>query len=203
MKVYDLEGKNEKELLNNFLMEHQLEEKDVMYVCNTENAGIFKGKKSMIHLIKKEDVIDYIKEIFQEIEEILNMKISVDVFCEEDTFKVNIDSEHNSILIGKDGKTLKALQAILKQAIKSKCDFNIKLNLDVSNYKEKKLYHLEKLTRKLANDVIKTKVDVKMDCMNSYERRYVHNIIAEYTMLTTKSEGIEPNRYVVIKYNED
>ena len=131
----------------------------------------------------------------------MNIDIDTRVTNEDGAFKININN--NSILIGKDGRILKSLQIILKQSIVKTCDFNIKVNLDVGDYKEKKLKHLEYFTRKFANEVVKTKVDVKMDSMNSYERRYVHNIIGEYTMLTTKSEGEEPNRYVVIKYKED
>ena len=49
---------------------------------------------------------------------------------------------------------------------------------------------------------MKTKVDVKLDEMNSYERRIVHNIVSEYDNLSSESEGVAPHRYVVIKYIE-
>ena len=203
MKIYEVEGKVKEEILNEFLTENNIEEKDILFVATEENGGLFKGKKVKLNIVKKEDIANYIKEFFDNIAALMNLEIKTNVEIEEDIFKVSIDSTDNCILIGKDGRILKALQIILKQAIVKTCDFNIKVNLDIGNYKEKKLKHLEVLTRRLANEVIKTKVDVKMDSMNSYERRYVHNIIGEYTMLTTKSEGEEPNRYVVIKYKED
>ena len=202
MKIYEVEGKVKEEILNDFLQEHEVEEKDILYLVTEESSGLFKGKKVKLKIVIKEDITNYIHDFFKNIGEFMNMDIDVKVENEDDAFKVSIKSEDNSILIGKDGRTLKALQIILKQSIVKTCDFNIKVNLDVGNYKEKKLKHLEILTRKLANEVIKTKVDVKMDSMNSFERRYVHNIIGEYTMLTTQSEGEEPNRYVVIKYKQ-
>ena len=79
----------------------------------------------------------------------------------------------------------------------------IKINIDVSNYKIKKLNNLEKEVRKIAKEIIKTKLDVSLDPMNSYERRYIHNIINEYENLKTESIGEGKERHVVIKYIEN
>ena len=74
--------------------------------------------------------------------------------------------------------------------------------LDVENYKEKQELNLERLAKKLAREVVKTKVDVKLDNMNSYERRIIHNTLGNNKKVSTISEGEEPNRHVVIKYVE-
>ena len=50
---------------------------------------------------------------------------------------------------------------------------------------------------------LKTKIEAKLDPMNSYERRIVHNILTDHKFVYTESEGEEPNRYVVIKSKED
>jgi spoIIIJ-associated protein len=54
--------------------------------------------------------------------------------------------------------------------------------------------------RKIAKEVLETKIDAKLDPMNSFERRLVHTIVSEFDGLYTESEGEPPNRYVVIKY---
>ena len=59
---------------------------------------------------------------------------------------------------------------------------------------------LKKEIRGIVKDVQKTKIDAKLDPMNSYDRRIVHMIVQEYEGVITQSEGDEPNRYVVIKY---
>ena len=59
--------------------------------------------------------------------------------------------------------------------------------------------NIEFLAKKLAREVQKTKMDVKMDSMNSYERRLVHEILKDFKGIKTESEGEEPNRSVVIK----
>ena len=108
-------------------------------------------------------------------------------------------SDNNSILIGKDGKTLSALLTIVKQMLNTNYNINPKIILDVENYKENQEKRIERLAKKLAREVVKTKMEIKMDNMNSYERRIVHNILSNDKKVCTISEGEEPNRHVVIK----
>ena len=115
---------------------------------------------------------------------------------------VMLVSDNNPILIGKDGKNLSSIQTIIRQVVNNQTKQNIKINVDASNYKERKIKNLEREIKKIARDVLTSKVDVKLDPMNSYERRIIHSLISEYENLETISEGAEPNRYVVIKYIE-
>ena len=71
--------------------------------------------------------------------------------------------------------------------------------LDVENYKDKQQARLERLAKSLAREVVKTKIEVKMDNMNAYERRIVHSILSNNSKVQTISEGEEPNRHVIIK----
>ena len=63
--------------------------------------------------------------------------------------------------------------------------------------------HLEFEIKKICKEVLKTKVEVKLDPMNSYERRIVHNVVSKFDKLYSESEGEAPNRYTVIKCKED
>ena len=74
--------------------------------------------------------------------------------------------------------------------------------VDVEDYKEKVNKHLEFDVKKIAREVLRTGVEAKLDPMNSYERRIVHNAINEIKGVSTISEGEEPNRCVVIKKDE-
>ena len=111
-------------------------------------------------------------------------------------------SDNSSILIGKNGRTMSSLQELLKQSIKSKINAKINIILDANDYKEKQSKNIERLAVKLAKDVVKTGIEVKMDRMNSYERRLVHNRLTNFKGVTTESTGEEPNRCVVIKPTE-
>ena len=78
-----------------------------------------------------------------------------------------------------------------------------KFNLDVGEYKLKKQKNLERMAYRIAKEVRKTKVDAKLDPMNSYERRIIHNALNDDRYVYTESFGEEPNRYVVIKPRND
>ena len=82
-------------------------------------------------------------------------------------------------------------------------NFDIKVNLDIDGYKERRQKNIEREVHKIAKEVLSSGVDAKLDPMNSYERRLVHNIVSEYDNLITQSEGEAPNRYVVIKLKKD
>ena len=112
-------------------------------------------------------------------------------------------SDNNALLIGKEGRTLSALTTFIRQAIFNEISIYPSIYLDVENYKEKQEKRIGILAKNLARDVIHTGVEVKMDNMNAYERRIVHNILSTNDKVTTISEGEEPNRHVVIKLKED
>ena len=111
-------------------------------------------------------------------------------------------SESNNILIGKNGRTIDALSLIVKQMIQNEIGKPFKFNLDVAEYKLKQQKRLESLAKRVAREVSKTKIDAKLDPMNSYQRRIVHNVVNKYEDLKTESIGEEPNRYVVISYKK-
>ena len=106
--------------------------------------------------------------------------------------------------------TLTSLQILVRQSIRSKINLNVKLNLDISNYKIKKLKNIERLVRGIAKEVEETKIDVSLDSMNSYERRFVHNLVnTEYKNLTTESTGegedsqVSFEKHKIFLYKED
>ena len=69
--------------------------------------------------------------------------------------------------------------------------------------KEKHEKSLEILAKKIAKEVATTKIEAKLDSMNSYERRIIHNTLTNNKKVYTESEGEEPNRYVIIKPKEE
>ena len=98
---------------------------------------------------------------------------------------------------------MQSLQTILRFILKNHVASDLSVMLDVENYKEKRNRNIEYLAKKVARDVAKTKVETKLDNMNSYERRIVHNILSDNKYVYTVSEGEEPNRHVIIKPRED
>lgn len=111
----------------------------------------------------------------------------------------NIDSNENPLLIGIKGKTLDALQVLVRSLISTYTKDKIVTTLDIGAYKSNRSHQLEILATKTAKEVAKTKVEVKLKPMNSYERRIIHEKLSEWRDVYTESEGTGEERAIVIK----
>jgi len=172
----------------------------IIKVLEEKNTLLKKYVK--IEVINYNDIIDYTKEVITELTKLMGLTVNLEVRRREENLTFKIFSDHNAVLIGKNGYTIAALQTIVRQIIFNEVNQNISIILDVENYKEKKIKSIEYLAKKTAREVAKTKVEAKLDSMNSYERRAVHNILSEDKYVYTESVGEEPNRCVVIKPKE-
>ncbi len=168
----------------------------------SEKNGLLK-KSVTIEVITIQDVITYLKNTILEILKQMNIEANLETKVRENRIEIKIFSNNNAILIGKNGKNMQALQTIIKQILKKEIKSDLHIILDIENYKEKRAKNLEILARKTAREVARTKVETKLDSMNSYERRIVHNALNDNKYVYTESAGEEPNRYVVIKPREN
>ena len=162
-----------------------------------EEAGKYK-----MEVVKKEAIKEYIKSYLEKVTTEMGLETKFEINEDEEVFSVKMFSNNNPILIGKDGRTLTSLQALIRQSLSNQIKFNVKVNLDASNYKVKKEKFFERDIKNIINDVMKSKDEIKLDSMNSYKRRIVHSIASEYYNIETESFGEEPERYVVIRYVE-
>ena len=202
MKVEIFEGKNKEALIEKALKEMGVTEKDILYNFEESKSWLFKGTTYKLKVIKNEEVASYLRDYLQELTKNMGIDVSFETKIRGEQISIKMYSDNNSILIGKNGKTLSALQTILRQKVYNQIEKYPYIILDVENYKEKQQQHLERLAKRLAKEVQKTKIDTTMENMNSYERRIVHNALANFKNISTVSEGEEPNRHVIIKYNE-
>ncbi len=111
----------------------------------------------------------------------------------------NIDSNENPLLIGIKGRTLEALQVLVRTLISTYTKDKIITTLDIGEYRSNRARQLEILATKTAKEVVKTKLPVKLQPMNSYERRIIHEKLSEWRDVYTESEGEGEERAIVIK----
>jgi len=133
----------------------------------------------------------------------MGVECNLEVSTKENTTTIKIYSSNNPVIIGKNGQNLEALTIIVRQFIKNISNNGPRIVLDVEDYKDRQNKRLERLAKNLACDVVRTKVDIEMDSMNSYDRRIVHNVLTNFRGVTTESVGEEPNRKVVIRYSKE
>lgn len=196
IEVYEFKGTNEEECRVKCL--------DSLDVYNNEiiTKEISNDSEYIMEVIKKEDVKNYINDYLNELSSKMNIKMNCHIYEEDNVFFVRISSDNNPILIGKEGRTLNSIQYLLRKSISNSIGFNLNVNIDVSNYKQKIEKRFEEDIKKIINEVMKSKIETKLDPMNSYRRRIVHAIASNYYNIETYSVGEEPNRYTVIKYVE-
>lgn len=203
MEKYKFQAKSEKGLLEKALEELKVEESDVITKIYEEKGGLFSGKKYTLEVVKLSDIADLGKDILNELLISLNIKANVETKVRDGQIKYEIFSQNNSVLIGKKGHILDSIQVYVRQAIYNAVDLFVNVSVDVEKYKEKQNYFLEKKVKKIAREVTLSKVDVKLDPMNAYDRKVVHSALQGFKYIKTESEGEEPNRCVVIKYIEN
>lgn len=201
MKKYTYQAKTFEEA-KNMALAALMEQENNLYIKEIENSTKLFNKKSVIEVIKKDDVVEHIKELIKGITSDMGLTINMEVKKREDSLNITIYADNNAILIGKNAKTLSALNTIIKQSVYKEIGENYKFVLDVGEYKQKREWNLERMAKQIAREVSKTQVEVKLDPMNSYERRIIHNTLTNNKKVYTESSGEEPNRYVVIKPKE-
>ena len=191
-------GKTYEEAVNKAKID--LQELEENLIINTkEEKKTLLSKKVEIEVIEKTEVKDYLKKLIKSLLKDMGFDVEIEITVSNDTPTYRLYSTNDALLIGKDGKNLKALTTVVNAILTKEINTNYRFLIDVSDYKEKNDRRIERLAKKLAREVKMTKVEVKMDSMNSYQRRLVHNILNNNKYVYTESVGEEPNRCVVIK----
>lgn len=118
----------------------------------------------------------------------------------DDGIRLNIDADTNGLLIGRRGETLDAVQYLVSLYANKdkKGDDYTRITLDTEGYRARREETLCRLARKNASQVRSTGRSIAMEPMNPYERRVLHSALADFSGVSTHSEGEEPNRRVVI-----
>ena len=203
LEIVKSESKSKDEAINSCLEKLNVNLGEVFYYVDESESGLFKSKKYTAYVTTKYEIKEFVKKYLNELAKKMGTTFNIEVNEKDGVISAVIVTDNNGVLIGKDGSTLNSIQTILRQSIRKFGDFGIKINLDIAGYKSKREKNIMYEAKKIAREVSKTKVDAKLDPMNSYERRIVHTAIADFKNIETESEGSEPNRYVVIKYKDN
>jgi spoIIIJ-associated protein len=203
MKFEVFEAKTLEDAKAKALEELNVSEEEIISTYEEKKGKLFKGSTVLFKAVKISTVAEFIKDNLKELLENMNIEAQFETNVRNSQINIKMYSDKNNILIGKNGQTLMAIQTILRQQVYNKINVYPHILLDVENYKEKKLSNLERNAKRIAKEVMKTKIDVELDNMNSYERRIIHNALADFKNISTTSEGEEPNRHIVIRYKKE
>lgn len=129
------------------------------------------------------------------------MGLSLDITAKEggEALYIDIQGKDSGTIIGKRGQTLDAIQYLTSLVVNKDQENYTRVVVDAENYRAKREKTLEMLAIRLANKVAKTKKSVKLEPMNPYERKVIHATLQNHPQVTTKSEGQDPYRRVIIE----
>ena len=191
----EIEPETSQEVVQNTDDELEFEDEEV----STDEVHMEEAIKTLDE--ENEEILSAAREFLGKILETLELDNIVEMELENNTLNVNVNGDENrlGILIGKRGVTLDSIQYILNLIVNKKSSRYIRVNLDSSGYRDKRKKTLENLAGKMANKVLKTGRSIKLEPMNSYERKIIHTALQDFEGVLTHSEGKDPFRKVVIQ----
>ena len=201
-------------MLREIKFEAKTDEEALEYACNElkvdkdvitlevleETKGFLGiGRKALYKASYEFDIVSDAKAYINNILSGMGIEYQLEVRSNDDEINFAIESSDNPLLIGKDGKCLDALLTLLKVYISKLTDDKMMVGLDIGGYRANRKRQLEVLATKTAKEVAKTKIEVKLKPMNAYERKIIHEKLADWRDVYTESEGEGADRALVIK----
>ena len=145
--------------------------------------------------VEEHDALTFLKDITEK----MGLDLSFKARVGEDLVYVEMNGKDSRTVIGKRGQTLDAIQYLASLVVNKDREKYTKVVVDAENYRAKRERTLEQLANRLGAKVVKTRKHVRLEPMNPYERKVIHATLQKNPNITTRSEGEEPYRRVVIE----
>ncbi|MGJ3508436.1 protein jag [Enemella sp. A6] len=142
---------------------------------------------------ESEIAADYVEELL----DIADMDGDIDTYIQAGRAHVSIVTDGDDTLVGANGEVLEALEELCRLAVMTATGRRSRMLLDVAGYREQRKRDLRALAQDAADEARDSGEPVRLTAMNPFERKVVHDAVAE-AGLTSESEGEEPNRRVVV-----
>ena len=162
---------------------------------NYGEANIFGERPADLTEVSEHPAKTFLGDIFKEMNLDVNVKVSTNAEC----VYVDVDGADSGTVIGKRGQTLDAIQYLTSLVVNKGESGYIRVVIDAEGYRQKREIALEKLALRLADKAKRSGRNVRLEPMNPYERKVIHTALQKVSGGTTRSEGEEPFRRVVIE----
>lgn len=200
----EFEGRTEKEAIETAIDALGLERDEFdVEILETEKSGLFNLQKKVrirVHLNQaiaaagNEDpeddlehaVVDFVRQMTEKMGFPAEVRIK---YREPGKIGLRLDSPHSSILIGKKGKNLDAIQLLANVITGRLDDGETRVIVDAENYRQRREENLIRLAQQVGDQVMRTHKSKLLEPMNPFERRLIHTTLNDVAGITTKSEG--------------
>ncbi|MBW7856760.1 MAG: KH domain-containing protein [Leptonema sp. (in: Bacteria)] len=192
--VFETDGKSKSEAIKKAVDILGINEDDATFV--TEGASLLGlvSRKPVTVKVKNDQKKMSDQVLIRAVVLAIISKIGVEAEIEaikegDDNFVVHVIADESGFLIGRQGRTLDAIQFLVNLLLNRELKRKKRILVDVAKYRERRSDYLRKLARNIANRVAKSGKSFLLEAMNPYERRIVHLEIEADDRVTTESEG--------------
>ena len=178
---------------------------ELTYFVKEDRKGLMGEEENLVSIDAyclddvKEFLFDYLGNFF------MGIDCDLEAAIEEKNggFIVNLNAENNAVLIGRMGKTLAALNTVVRGAVNAEFKKRIDVLVDVNHYKDDRYRKIISMAKRTARQVQRSHVDAELDPMPNDERKVIHKALSEWHNIRTESYGEGLGRHVCIKYVPD
>lgn len=198
MKTY--EGKTLDDVIQHACKDLGITPDELTYEIIEEKKGLF-SKKVVIECYCESMVQEYLESFVRKTLTNMGFQVETVSYIQDGRIYCNINTDNNSILIGKGGVILRAFNLIARQAVQNEFKKRFEISLDINGYKENRYRKVSAMAKRLGKQVLRTKIAVKLDPLPADERKVVHQTIADFNKhLKTESQGEGKDRFTTISY---
>ncbi len=199
MKVYS--GKTLDDALENACSDLQTDKDNIFYEIIKETKGLF-SKKVEISCFTEEMVREYVEKYFNDIVTEMGFEVETVSYIQDGRIYCNMNTNHNSILIGRGGSILRAFTIIIRSSVSNIFKKRFEISLDINGYKEDRYKKVSSMAKRFAKQVQRTKHKIELDPMPADERKVMHKVVDSFDHVKTESVGEGRNRHMIISYYE-
>ncbi len=211
----EFEGKTEKEAIDIAIEALGLERDEFdVEILETEKGGFLSLHKKVrirVHLNDEivsagsdapendleHGVVDFVRGLADKMGYPAEVRVK---YREPGKIGLRLDSPHSSILIGKKGKNLDAIQLLANVIAGRLDDHETRVIVDTENYRQRREESLIRLAQQVGDQVMRTRRSKLLEPMNPFERRLIHTTLNDVAGITTKSEGDGLYKQVRVMY---
>lgn len=167
-------------------------------VCEQSAKPVEKVSKYTT-VMSNDEIEKRIRTFLNDMFSAMDMEVNIDIdFDDPECVNIEFSGENMGVLIGKRGQTLDSIQYLTSLVVNKGKDKYVRIKVDTEDYRNRRKQTLESLARNIAYKVKRSRKPVSLEPMNPYERRIIHSALQGDKFVSTRSEGEEPFRHVVV-----
>ncbi|TKC16663.1 RNA-binding cell elongation regulator Jag/EloR [Robertmurraya kyonggiensis] len=180
------------------------EDRTEVSIIDEGKKGIFGfgSRPAIVKVTVKIDPVEEAQQFLLDVSEKMGVAANIEVKREGKQVQFLLSGEKMALLIGKRGQTLNSLQYLTQLVINRFADQYFTVILDAEDYRKRRNETLIHLAERLAEKAQRTGQKVTLEPMPSYERKVIHTALMGNKRIKTYSDGVEPNRHIVITPNK-